>query len=88
MTTDTAVAKNPAAGWDITTTILADKNEKLAHVQIRINDFPEYDKNIDPQANSWKNTLVQQGNWPGENRVVVTATNDAGKDYVHIQEWS
>ena len=88
MTVDTAIAKNPAAGWDITTAILADKNEKLAHVQIRINDFPEYDKNIDPKADSWKNTLVQQGNYPGENRVVVTATSDDGKDHVHIQEWS
>jgi hypothetical protein len=89
MTIDIAHAKNPAAGWDITTSIATTaKAEKIAHVRIEINGFPEYDKDIDPRADFWKNTLIQQGVFPGDNRVVVTVTNNKSEDTVAISEWS
>ena len=89
MTIDIAPTKNPAAGWDITTSIATTAQaEKVTRVRIQINDFPEYDKAIDPPADFWKNTLIQQGVYPGNNRVVVTATNNQGNDTVAINEWS
>jgi hypothetical protein len=89
MTIDIAHIKNPAAGWDITTSIATTaKADKVTHVRIQINGFPEYDKDIDPPADFWNNTLIQKGVYPGENRVVVTATNNKGEDTVAINEWS
>jgi hypothetical protein len=89
MTINIAHIKNPAAGWDITTSIATTaKAEKVTRVRIQINNFPEYDKDIDPPADFWNNTLIQQGVYPGENRVVVTATNNKDENTVAINEWS
>jgi hypothetical protein len=88
MTIDIVHAKNPAVGWDIATTITVAKGEKLTHVLIQVNGSPDYDKDITPPANSWKNTLTQKGQYPGDNKVVVTATNNKADDTVAIDEWS
>src|SRR6267378_7370709 len=65
MTIDIAPGKNPAAGWDITTSIATTAQaEKVTRVRIQINDFPEYDKAIDPPADFWKNTLNPTGRLP------------------------
>jgi len=88
MTIDIVHAKNPAVGWDIITTITTAKSEKLTHVLIQVNGSPDYDKDIAPPANSWKNTLTQKGQYPGDNKVVVTAINNKADDTVAIDEWS
>jgi len=88
MTIDIIHAKNPAVGWDVTTTITTAKSEKLTHVFIQVNGSPDYDKDVTRPANSWKNTLTQKGQYPGDNKVVVTATNNKADETVAIDEWS
>jgi len=88
MTIDIIHAKNAAVGWDVTTTITTAKSEKLTHVLIQVNGSPDYDKDVTPPANSWKNTLTQKGQYPGDNKVVVTATNNKADETVAIDEWS
>ena len=88
MTIDVSHQKNPAIGWDVNTVVTADKREKIAHVVIRVNGIPECNEDVSPAASSWKKNLVQQGSYPGANKVVVTATNEKGEDTDANDEWS
>ena len=37
--------------------------------------------------NQWQKTLTQQGAYPGENRVLVTITNDKDEQIADEDEW-
>jgi hypothetical protein len=88
MTVTSAHAKNPLLGWDISASAKADAGEKIARVQIIINDSSEYDKTFDPPISSWKEQLSQQGEYPGDNAVEVIATNDKGDDTESEDSWT
>jgi hypothetical protein len=80
--------RNPAIGWDITASAKAEKNEKIARAQILVNDSPEYDKEFDPPINNWKESLRQQGQYPGDNNVAVIVTSDTGEDTESDDSWN
>lgn len=88
MTVTSAHAKNPLLGWDISASAKADAGEKIARVQIIINDSSEYDKTFDPPISSWQEQLSQQGEYPGDNTVAVIATNDKGDDTESEDSWT
>ena len=88
MTVTSAHAKNPLLGWDISASAKADAGEKIARVQIIINDSSEYDKTFDPPISSWQEQLSQQGEYPGDNTVEVIATNDKGDDTESEDSWT
>lgn len=88
MTIDTAHTKDPLAGWDIDVTVAGEGKETIAHVQIEINGFTKWDEQVSPPARKWHRQMTQQGQYPGENRVVVTATDSDGQDTVAVDEWS
>jgi hypothetical protein len=88
MTATSTHKKNPAIGWDISASAKADKGEKIARVQILVNDSPEYDKTFAPPISSWQEQLNQQGQYPGDNTVRVIVTSDKGEDTEAEDEWS
>ena len=79
--------KNPAIGWDITVSITTDGKERVAEVTIEINGSPEPTDNVKPPANSYENTVIQKGVYPGKNTVVVTAKDGDGNDTVAVKKW-
>lgn len=79
--------KSPALGWTIDVTVTADKNESISHVRIVVNDFPASDESPSAGVTKWHKTLVQQGVFPGDNKVVVTATDQNGNDTSGEDEW-
>ncbi len=82
-----APVRNPATGWDITVTVLAEDKERIAQVTTVINDFPEQDDILNPQANSYERTYIQKGIFPGHNKVVVTALDSDGNPWVGVKKW-
>jgi hypothetical protein len=80
--------KNPLMGWDICATAKADKGEKITRVQIMVDDFPELDKSFPAPLNSWTDTLIQQGEYPGDNTVRLIVTNDKAEDSEYEDSWS
>jgi hypothetical protein len=79
--------KNPALGWDITASATVEKDEKIAHAQIIVDDFPEYDEDFDPPLDNWQKQLTQQGQFPGDNKVQLIITDDKGQGTVAEDEW-
>jgi hypothetical protein len=88
MTVGSTHTKNPLADWDIAATAKADTGEKIARAQIVVNGSTEYDKTFDPAINSWQTTLLQKGEYPGDNTVEVIVTDDKGEDTTSDDEWS
>ena len=81
-------ARNPAVGWDISASAKAGRGEKIARAQIIVNDFPEYDETFEPPVSSWKEQLVQQGEYPGDNKVRVVITDSKGDETDSLDSWS
>jgi hypothetical protein len=81
-------SRNPALGWDIAACAKADKGEKIVRAQIIVNDFPEYDKSFDPPVSNWQEHLPQQGEYPGDNKVLVVITDDQDEDTESLDSWS
>jgi hypothetical protein len=88
MTIDITHTKDPLAGWDVDVTVAAEGKETIARVQIEINGFSKCDEQVSPPARKWHRQMTQQGQYPGENRVVVTATDSNGEDTSAVDEWS
>ena len=80
--------KNPLMGWDITVLVTADKAETISAVRVEVNGFHEVNENVNPPVNKWKRSLTQQGNYPGDNKVLVTATNGTGQQDSSEDQWS
>ena len=87
MNIDLSHMRNPVIGWDIQVTVKADVDEKIASARIDVNGFPEFDQQLPTPLNAWHKTLVQQGNYPGENKVLVTITNDKGEQTADEDDW-
>jgi hypothetical protein len=79
--------RNPLLGWDIQVTAKADDGETITAARIDINGFPEFDQQISPPLNKWQKSLTQQGQYPGENKVLVTITNDKSERTIDEDEW-
>jgi hypothetical protein len=75
-------------GWDITIDVKADKdNETIAHVKINVNGFTEDDRDVNPPAKGYQNTLNQKGVYPGDNEVLVTVTDGEGNSNNWVSRW-
>jgi hypothetical protein len=68
--------------------VTAEAAEKITQVLVRVNGFPEEDEGVYPPSKYWENTLLQKGNYPGENKAVVTVTDDKGTSNDWIKKWS
>lgn len=80
-------SRNPLLGWDIQVTVKANAGETIASARIDVNGFPKFDQQISPPLNKWQKTLTQQGQYPGENKVLVAITNDKGDQATDEDEW-
>lgn len=80
--------KNPLAGWDITATAKAGKNEKIIRAQVLVNGFSQYDEQFNPPISNWQTQLRQKGNYPGDNEVRVVITDDKGEDTEAVDSWN
>jgi hypothetical protein len=87
MDIDLSHSRNPLLGWDIEVTVKADHGETITAARIDINGFSEYDQEISPPVNKWQKSLRQQGQFPGENKVLVTITNDKGEQTTDEDDW-
>lgn len=77
--------KNRLIGWDLDVTVTAEAKETIANVQIVVNDFPQCDEAPPDGTRKWHRTLIQQGVYPGDNKVIVSvldqdANQSAGED--------
>lgn len=80
--------KNPAVGWDVDVAVSADSGESIAYVEVDVDDFPELKEPIDPPEQQWEDHLTQQGQYPGDNKVLVIVTNDKGDQTRWSKRWS
>jgi hypothetical protein len=80
-------SRNPALGWDITACAKAEKGEKIVRAQIIVNDFPQYDESFEPPVSAWQEQLPQQGEYPGDNKVLVVITDDKYEDTESLDSW-
>ena len=87
MQIDISHVKNPAVGWDVDVTVTGENNEKITRVKIEINGFPKIDEQIPGEPKKWHKGLVQQGVYPGENKVVVSVVDQDGNGSSARDEW-
>jgi hypothetical protein len=87
MDIDVTHLRNPVLGWDIQSTAKAAAGETITAARIDVNGSPVYDRQISPPVNKWQRTLTQQGQYPGENKVLVTITNDKSEQTKTQDEW-
>ncbi len=80
--------KNPLMDWDIDVTVNAENTEKIDSVEIKVNDFPEVKEAQGDSVTSWDKHLSQKGQYPGDNKVVVTVFDQNGNSTVAKQQWS
>ncbi len=81
-------SKNLALGWDIAATAKAATEETITRAQVFVNDTTKYDKLFNPPLNSWQEQLPQQGEYPGDNEVLVVITNGKDEDTECVDSWS
>jgi hypothetical protein len=74
-------------GWNIDVSVQADSGEKIVQVEIRINDFPDVRDTLGDPVDSWEQTLMQKGVFPGDNKIVVVVQSDAGKETRAERKW-
>jgi len=80
-------SRNPVLGWDIQVVVRADNQETITAARVDVNGFPEIDQQISPPLNKWQKSLTQQGQFPGDNKVLVTITNDKGELTTDEDDW-
>ena len=74
-------------GWNIDVSVQADSREKIAQVEVRVNDFPEVRDTLGDPVDSWEQTLTQKGVFPGDNKAVVVVLSDTGKETRAERKW-
>lgn len=82
----TAHTKNPALGWDVDTTIAAENHEKISHVRIEINASPASNEDV-PSTSNFHQLLVQKGQYPGQNKLLVKVLDADGNETSAEDEW-
>ena len=88
MKIDIKHTKNVLRDWDVDVTMNAESGEKISSVEIKVNDFPEVNESQDDSVSSWEKQLTQKGQYPGDNKVVVTVFDQNGNSSVAKQQWS
>lgn len=88
MQIDIQYTKNPAVGWDILVSAVGDHQEKIARVLATIHASSLCDEDSDPVVNRWRRLFTQKGTFPGDNKVVVTITDDRGNHSSAMEQWS
>jgi hypothetical protein len=87
MQIDIKHSKNALAGWDVDVTVTAEKQETISQVTVEINDFPEGDETPPPNTHKWHRVLTKKGEYPGDNKVVVTALDQDSNPTTAEDEW-
>ena len=87
MKIDLAHSKNPAIGWDVQVAVTADAGETITNARIEVNGLPKVDEKFPAPLSRWQRTLQQQGQYPGENKVLVIVTNNKGENINGKDEW-
>ena len=80
--------RNPLMGWDINVNVTADAPQKIAYIEIRVNDFQQEEDTPDNPLDSWDDTLRQKGVYPGDNKVDVLVRDQNDKEYRSQHKWS
>jgi hypothetical protein len=80
MKIDVSHTKNSLTGWDIKVAISAETGESIASINILVNDFPQLDERLDPPVGTYTRTLTQQGEYPGDNKTLVTVYDQNCKE--------
>jgi hypothetical protein len=88
MQTTVTHARNPLAGWDISALAKAGDKETITSARIIVNGFTELDQTFDEPLDQWQQQLSQQGNYPGNNQVLVEITNGDGEVIRTQDAWS
>jgi len=88
MKIDLAHVKDPLIGWTIQTKVSAEKGERIAAVRISVNGFDVLDKKVDPPTDQWQTELSQKGQYPGDNEVRATISDEKGKETSAVDSWS
>jgi uncharacterized protein YunC (DUF1805 family) len=81
-------ARNPVLSWDIDVSAQAEAGEKIAQVEVRVNDVQEVQELLNDPLDSWDQHLSQKGVYPGDNKVEVTVTDQDGNETSAEQKWS
>ncbi len=81
-------SKNPATGWDITASAKCAAGEAISRAQVLVNDISKYDRSFNPPISIWQEQFTEQGNYPGDNEVLVVVTNDKGEQAESVDSWS
>ena len=83
-----AHSQSLGAGWDVDVDVEAADGQQISRVQIKVNDFRVVDDTPGDDTESWQRHLVQQGVFPGDNKVEVLANDQDGKESRATQQWS
>jgi hypothetical protein len=80
--------KNMAMGWDISVSVKPEAGQAISAVEVSVNGFNRLSENFHPPASQWQKTLIQQGQYPGENQVEVKVTDSKGTQTRSLDQWS
>jgi hypothetical protein len=82
-----STARNAVLGWDIDVSATAEADQKVAQVEIRVNDLREV-QDLPGELESWEQQLTQKGVYPGSNKVEVTVSDQNGNETSAEKRWS
>ena len=88
MKIDLVHVKDPLIGWNIQVKATAAKGERISAILIAVNGFDVLDKKVAPAADQWQTELSQKGQFPGENEVRATVTDEKGSETSAVDSWS
>jgi hypothetical protein len=82
-----AHVRNAILGWDINVCVDSDDGQKIAKVEIRVNDSPVVQDYPNEPPDSWEQQVKQKGIYPGDNKVEVTVNDQNGNESRAEQKW-
>ena len=80
-------ARNSVVDWDVLVVATGDHQEQVAPIRATVNASTLCDENSDPFVNKWRRLFTQKGVYPGDNKVVVTITDDRGNETAAMEQW-
>jgi hypothetical protein len=80
-------ARNVVLGWDIDVGVDTDNCQKIAKVEVRVNDAPVVQDYLNQPLDSWEQQVTQKGVYPGSNKVEVTVSDENGDETRAEQNW-
>jgi len=88
MKTNISHTKNTVLGWDVNVSVQAEGEQKIGQVEVRINELREAQDLPGDALVSWEQQFIQKGNYPGNNKVEVTVSDQDGDETRAEQKWS